>query len=88
MSRSSKRTNGIGLGVLSPRVESEMAKSTETGIIWGFPKIRGTISGVPIRRIIVLLGLYWGSFHFGKLPYRRLWVYGKQVVLSWLCVIR
>ena len=29
--------------------------------IWGFPKIRGTFFGVPIIRIIVFWGLYWGS---------------------------
>ena len=28
--------------------------------IWGFPEIRGTILGIPIIRIIVYLGLYWG----------------------------
>ena len=28
--------------------------------IWEFPKIRGTILGVPILRIIVYWGLYWG----------------------------
>ena len=27
-------------------------------VIWGFPKIRGTLLGFPIRRIIVYLGLY------------------------------
>ena len=27
---------------------------------WGFRKIRGTISGVPIARIMVFWGLYWG----------------------------
>ena len=27
---------------------------------WGFPKIRGTLLGVPIIRIIVFWGLYWG----------------------------
>ena len=30
------------------------------GIIWGFPKIRGTLLGVPIIRIIVFWGLHWG----------------------------
>ena len=35
--------------VLGPRVR------------WGFPKIRGTLLGVPIIRTIVFLGLYWGS---------------------------
>ena len=33
--------------------------------IWGFPKIRGAILGVPIIRIIVFLGSILGS----KLPY-------------------
>ena len=28
--------------------------------MWGFPRIRGTIMGVPIIRIIVFGGLYWG----------------------------
>ena len=29
-------------------------------VIWGFPKIRGTFLGVPIIRIIVYWGVYWG----------------------------
>ena len=29
---------------------------------WGFPKIRGTILGVPRIRIIVFWGLYWGPY--------------------------
>ena len=28
--------------------------------IWGFPKIGGTFLGVPIIRIIIFWGLYWG----------------------------
>ena len=49
------------------------------GAIWdalnksfgGFPKIRGTFLGVPIIRIIVYWGLYWGphilgNYHFGN----------------------
>ena len=28
--------------------------------VWEFPKIRGTILGVPILRIILFWGLYWG----------------------------
>ena len=35
---------------------------------WGFPKIRGTVLGVPIIRTIVFWGLYWGSPYFWKLP--------------------
>ena len=27
---------------------------------WGFPKIRGTFLGVPIIRIIIYWGLFWG----------------------------
>ena len=35
---------------------------TATGIdIWEYPKIRGTFLGVPIVRIVVFGGLYWGS---------------------------
>ena len=38
--------------------------------IWGFPKFRGTFLGVPIIRIIVYWGLYWGppiwgTYHIG-----------------------
>ena len=29
-------------------------------VMWGFPKIRGTLLGVPIIRIIVFWGLHWG----------------------------
>ena len=29
-------------------------------VIWGFPKIRPTILGVPIIRTVVFWGLYWG----------------------------
>ena len=34
--------------------------------MWGFPKIRGTFLGVPIIRIIVFWGLYWGSLILGN----------------------
>ena len=37
--------------------------------IWGFPKISGTLLGVPIIRTIVYWGLYWGSPYLGKVPY-------------------
>ena len=32
----------------------------------GFPKIRGTNSGVPIIRIIIYWGLYWGPLILGN----------------------
>ena len=34
--------------------------------IWGFPKIRGTFLGVPIIRIIIFWGLYWGPSILGN----------------------
>ena len=37
-----------------------------TLFIWGFPKITGTFFGVPILRIIVFWGLYWGSLILGN----------------------
>ena len=33
---------------------------------WGFPKIRGTILGVPIIRTIIFWGLYWGPLILGN----------------------
>ena len=38
---------------------------------WGFPKIRGTLLGVPIIRIIVFWGLYWGPLILGNYQIRR-----------------
>ena len=35
-------------------------------VIWGFPKIRGTILGFPIIRTIVFWGLYWGPINLGN----------------------
>ena len=45
------------------------------GYIWGFPKIRGTILGVPIIRTIVFWGSILGSPHFEKLPYMFVSIY-------------
>ena len=47
---------------LSPAVcrpSCELVKNCDLAGIWGFPKSRGTILGVPIIRIIVFWGLYW-----------------------------
>ena len=35
-------------------------------VMWEFPKIRGTILGVPIIRTIVFWGLYWGTLIWGN----------------------
>ena len=50
------------------------------GIYGGFPKIRGTLLGVPMIRILLSWGLYWGSpilgnyhiVHKGFPPYSNL----------------
>ena len=42
-----------------------ISSSVDRGI-WGFPKIRGTILGVPIIRTIVYWGLYWGPLFLGN----------------------
>ena len=34
--------------------------------IWGFPKIRGTLLGIPTKRTLVHWGLYWGSLVLGN----------------------
>ena len=34
--------------------------------MWEIPKIRATFLGVPIRRIIVFWGLYWGPLIMGN----------------------
>ena len=52
---------GLGLGPLAGPIGRHAG-----GIIWGFPKIRGTLLGVPIIRTIVFGGLYWGSSFWGN----------------------
>ena len=34
--------------------------------MWGFPKIRGTVLRIPIKRSIVCSGLYRGSLFLGN----------------------
>ena len=45
--------------------------------MWRFPKIRGTFSGVPIVRIIVYWGLYWGPL-IGGIYHVGLGTWGLQ----------
>ena len=49
-------------------------KGTSSGfkyliVIWGFPKIRGTLFGGPHNKDYSILGSILGSPYFGKLPY-------------------
>ena len=57
-------------------MEKNMENEVETGYIGdhgglGFPKIRCTLLGVPIIRIIIYWGLYWvpflGNYHIPQL---------------------
>ena len=49
---------------LDPRSEPSARKPQPR--YGGFPKIRGTIFGVPMIRTIVYLGLYWGPLILGN----------------------
>ena len=56
------KTSVQGLGLLN-----EVLDLAGTGKhMWGFPKIRGTILGVPIIRTIVYWGLHWGTLILGN----------------------
>ena len=50
------------------KIEGFRTKSLDVSemFIGGFPKIRGTILGVPIIRTIVFWGLYWGPLILGN----------------------
>ena len=49
---------------MAKNMENEM----ETGVIYGFPKTRGTIFGAPMLRTIVFWESIVGSPYFRKLP--------------------
>ena len=53
------------VGPLFSRI-SESHKRKAYTHIWEFPKIRGTILGIPIIRTIVFWGLYWGPLILGN----------------------
>ena len=75
-------------GFLLPRVAlqeiSRLNASADLGIIGGVPTIRGTILRVPIVRIILFQGLYWGplilgNYHLGIItPLGPRWANGKE----------
>ena len=55
-----------------------------SGYIWGFPDIRGTFLGVPIKRIIVYWGLYWGPLilaNYNLEDQKFAGCYGAQITL-------
>ena len=60
--------------------------------MWEFPKIGGTILGVPIIRTIVYLGLYWGPLILGNyhvaFPGQALQQWDSCASQSWLQMIK
>ena len=59
-------------------------------VIWGFPKIRGTILGGSDNKDYSILGSMLGSHYFGKLPYseslRSMYMIPPKVDRIWLRV--
>ena len=47
--------------------------------IWRFPKLGVLFWGVPILRIIVFWGLYWGPLILGNYHFR--WVYARMILV-------
>ena len=62
---------GIGLlGTWTPRgmfkASLRSGKTAQESSLWRFAKIRGTLLGIPIIRIIALRGLHWGHLLHGS----------------------
>ena len=77
---------GCALGDEGLGTRMSWSPSMKLRTIWGLPKIRGTILGVPIIRIIVFWGLYWGPPKFGKLPFKNtleMSGFPRSEALSW-----
>ena len=53
------------------------------GSIWEFPKMRGTLFGVPIVRILLFRVLYWGPL-FSETP---IWVVVKIMIPFWVLIV-
>ena len=50
-----------------------------------FPKIKGTLLGVPIIRTLAFLGSILGSPYFGKLPYELQFLRSSDYSSCGLC---
>ena len=51
---------------MQKKMEAGLRRSEKLGPIWGFPKIRGTLLGVTIIRLVVFWGLFWGPLVLGN----------------------
>ena len=47
-------------------IKEESHDISSSQATWGFPKIRGTLLGVPVIRTIVSGGLYWVNLILGN----------------------
>ena len=54
------------LGIQPEHLRYLQSAETCAALIWDFPKIRGSLLVIPILRIILSLGLYWGSPIYGN----------------------
>ena len=63
----------------------QLSQQEVSSIIWGFPKIMGTFLGVPIIRIIVYWGLYWGPLILGN--YHMLGYYGTRMEQDYILLL-
>ena len=66
----STQTIGIYKGRYQTSSPAKGLREDDVGSIWAFPKIRDTLLGGPLIRIIVYCGLYWGppilgNYHMG-----------------------
>ena len=52
--------------------------------MWWFPKIRGTILGVPTKRTVVFWGLYWGSLVLGNYHVFRNYLLISAVIILFI----
>ena len=75
------------MGSKHPEAGPASTNSPEPLSIWRIPKTRGTLLGVPILRIIVYWGLYWGppilgNYHINSKKFGAV----DQIIptLSWL----
>ena len=59
-------SRSISTGSFGPETRNCRLVEAIGSYIWVFPKIRGTFFGVPIIRIIVFWGLYWGLLILGN----------------------
>ena len=56
--------------------------SSVAGAVWGFPRIRSTILGVPKMRTIVFWGPYWGPLFWETTVYGTKSLYANDTSIQ------